>query len=157
GEVPIGLFRVLLPESSRRFDGLHVYYIHKFAVNGIYMGDDFAMVQETARLRPVEGGIDEPIPRVTSHELGHALGLSHRQDTTNLLASGTTGTLLNGDEVSRARQKARTLKGVQTVVEVRKAAEEAAAKSDIDRARLLWTWLGEIPGAPAEQARKALE
>lgn len=121
GLAPVGLFRVLLPEESRRFDGLHVYYIHKFSVNDIYMGDDFAVVQETARLREVEGGIDEPIPRVTAHELGHALGLPHRQDRMNLLASGTTGTLLNAREIERARETARTIKDSMKAGVVRKA------------------------------------
>ena len=103
----LGLFRLLLPEPSRKFDGLHVYYIHKFSVNGVFMGDDFAIVQETSKLREVKGGIDEPLPRVTAHELGHALGLIHRQDRTNLLASGTTGTSLNSAEIDRARSSAK--------------------------------------------------
>ena len=100
GKDDLRLFPLLLPEASRDFDGLHVYYLHAFPVNGVYMGDDYAIVQETARLREVEGGIDEPIPRVTAHELGHALGLPHRQARTNLLASGTTGTGLNAEEVA---------------------------------------------------------
>ena len=49
------------PEASRAFDGLHVYYVHKLPVNGVYMGEDYAIVQETAKLREVEGGIDEPV------------------------------------------------------------------------------------------------
>ena len=40
--------------------GLDVYYIHKFSANGVYLGDRVAFVQETAALRKVEGGIDEP-------------------------------------------------------------------------------------------------
>ena len=111
GAAPLGLFRILRPEASRSFDGLHVYYIHRFPVNGVYMGEDFAIVQETARLREVEGGIDEPIPRVTAHELGHALDLPHRQDRTNLLASGTTGTRLNAAEVARACAEGRPAPG----------------------------------------------
>ena len=94
---------------AARATGMDVYYIHKFAVNGVYLGDRMAFVQETARLRPVPGGIDEPLPRVTAHELGHALGLPHRQDRTNLLASGTTGTTLNEAEVARSREKARSI------------------------------------------------
>ena len=64
------------------------------------------VVKDTASLRKVEGGIDEPIPRVTSHELGHAFSLGHRQDNFNLMASGTTGTTLNAAEISQARESA---------------------------------------------------
>jgi len=150
------IFPLLLPEGSREFDGLHVYYLHAFPVNGVYMGDDYAIVQETASLREVEGGIDEPIPRVTAHELGHALGLSHRQARTNLLASGTTGTGLNADEVRRARAGARAIEGVATVAELRRAAEDASKADDLPRARRLWSWLAEIPGAGADEARRRL-
>lgn len=83
----------------------HVYYVKDFAVNGIFFPEAI-FVKDTASLREIPGGIDEPIPRVTSHELGHALGLPHRQDTTNLMASGTTGTALNSDEISRVRAAA---------------------------------------------------
>ncbi len=148
----LALFRMLVPEASRDFEGVHVYYIHKFAVNGVWLGDA-AFVQETAALRPVEGGLDEPIPRVTAHELGHALGLSHRQARTNLLASGTTGTLLNGREVAIARRGAALLKGSAAVPVLRAAAREAAAKGDRARAIRLWSWLAEVPGDGAAEAR----
>jgi hypothetical protein len=150
------LYRMLLPSEGRGDGGLHVYYLHKFPVNGVYMDRDFAIVQETAKLREVEGGIDEPIPRVTAHELGHALGLSHRQDRTNLLASGTTGTLLNTKEVETVRKKAREIEGVKTVAELKAAAAEAETSGDLARARTLWTWLGEIPGG-GDEARKNLD
>ena len=134
----LGLFRLLLPEATRKFDGLHVYYIHKCSVNGVFMGDDFAIVQETAKLREVEGGIDEPLPRVTAHELGHALGLAHRQDRTNLLASGTTGTSLNLAEIDRARDFAKKRAGCLPFAELEKTAK------DDERAK---RWLEEVSKA----------
>ena len=119
------LFRMLAPEGSRSDEGVDVYYIHKFSVNGVYLGDRVAFVQETARLRPVPGGIDEPLPRVTAHELGHALGLPHRQDRTNLLASGNNGTTLNEAEVARARDTGRATPGSLPGADLRKKAEDA--------------------------------
>jgi hypothetical protein len=148
-KTPSRLFHLLRPEGSRDRDGLHVYYVHDFDVNGVYLGRGFAFVKETAALREVEGGIDEPIPRVTAHELGHALGLSHRQARTNLLASGTTGTSLNDEEIARARETARSLEGVRTIAELRVEAEAAAQEGDHDRARLLRRWLKAVPGAQA--------
>ena len=136
----LGLFRVLMPEETQSKDGLNVYYIHKFSVNGVYLGDRVAFVQETAKLREVEGGIDEPIPRVTAHELGHALGLPHRQARTNLLASGTTGTILNEDEKAKAREFAKKTPGTLTTDELRKNAEDNS-----DRAKILKQWLDELP------------
>ena len=154
GGTPLGAYPMLVPEASRTKDGLHVYYIHRFAVNGVYLGDATAFVQETARLRAVEGGIDEPLPRVTAHELGHALGLPHRQDRTNLLASGTTGTSLNAAEADRAREFARKTPGTRTVAELREAAEAAAKGGDPSGARRLWSELAEIPGDGAAEAAR---
>ena len=151
----LGIYRLLAPDESRDFDGLHVYYIHEFAVNGVWLGAA-AFVQETAELREVRGGIDEPIPRVTAHELGHALGLSHRQDRTNLLASGTTGTLINTREVESVRKTAKALAGVKTVAELKAEAALAEKSGDPPRARIFWTWLAEIPGADGEP-KAALE
>jgi hypothetical protein len=129
GSAPLGLYRILRPDNTRAFEGLHVYYVHKMPVNGVWMGEDFAFVQETAKLHEVEGGIDEPVPRVTSHELGHALGLPHRQDRTNLMASGTTGTLLNEAEVKVTREKALKVKGAMSYADcVKRAGEDARQK-----------------------------
>jgi hypothetical protein len=141
GRAPLNVFRTVRPQESRSFDGLHVYYIRRFSVNGVYLGSDFAFVQDTARLREVEGGIDEPIPRVTAHELGHALGLPHRQDRTNLLASGTTGTKLNSKEVETARAKALKQRGAARAADLARDAETAPP----ERAKLLKTWLEQVP------------
>jgi hypothetical protein len=149
-------YRMLFPKESRADLATNLYYIHEFSVNGVWLGRD-ALVQDSPRLRRVEGGSDEPIPRVSAHELGHALGLPHRPDNTNLLAPGTTGTLLNAAEVKTARQRAGQAPGAASVDEVRNTAEAAETAGDRDQARRLWTWLGEIPGAGAEAARARRE
>jgi hypothetical protein len=148
-------FRMIRPDESRKFDGLHVYYIHQFPVNGVYMGQDFAFVKETASLRRVEGGIDEPIPRVTAHELGHALGLPHRQNLTNLLASGTTGTSINAAEIAIARGKAAKINGAAPVAEWQTRAADALSKSDSQTATRIKTWLAGLPDDPSKPAEQA--
>ena len=135
----LGEYRLLRPASSRSLPGLHVYYIHQFAVNGVYLGGTTCFVKETARLRPVQGGIDEPIPRVTAHELGHAMGLPHRQDVTNLMASGNNGTTLNAAEGEIVRAKARKISGAMTVEEC-----EAERQDDPDRAKWIRKDLDEL-------------
>ena len=153
----LGVFRMLAPEGSKSDEGMDVYYIHKFSVNGVYLGDRMAFVQETARLRPVPGGIDEPLPRVTAHELGHALGLPHRQDRTNLLASGNNGTTLNDAEVEKARGKARSTPGARSVPDLRAKVDDALTKGETTEARRLLAWLAEVPGEGAAEARRRLE
>lgn len=156
GAAQVQLYRMLLPPDTRQSAGLHVYYVHKLPVNGVYMGTDFALVQETARLREVEGGIDEPVPRVTSHELGHALGLQHRQDTTNLMASGTTGTSLNAAEVATARGRAARIDGSMSFAECSAAEQKARDNpTGAGRAEQLRKWIGEIESAPAAPLRRA--
>jgi hypothetical protein len=153
----LSVFRMLAPEETRASEGMDVYYIHKFSVNGVYLGDRVAFVQETAKLRPVPGGLDEPLPRVTAHELGHGLGLPHRQDRTNLLASGNNGTTLNEAEVARARDRARSTPGSLPVLDLRKKAEDALAKGETAEGRKLIAWLAEVPGEGAAEARRRLD
>ena len=97
----------MIPKASLSVTALNVCYVKEVKPNGFFHSG-LIVVKDTASLRPVEGGIDEPLPRVTSHEIGHALSLSHRQDTTNLMASGTTGFSLNDAEIQAARETAKT-------------------------------------------------
>jgi hypothetical protein len=133
----LGVYRTLAPPATRDLPGLHVYYVHELPPNGVYLGGNCCFVKETAKLKEVEGGIDEPIPRVTSHELGHALGLPHRQARTNLMASGTTGTSFNEEEVTIARGKAKEMKGALTLPEAEQAAEAAEKAGEKERDKAL--------------------
>lgn len=133
----------LRPADSLAENMFHVYYVHQLPVNGFYVRRDGIFVQDAASLRPVENGIDEPLPRVTAHELGHALSLAHRQDVTNLLASGTTGVSLNSDEVSRARAAARKLTWITSPEVALRRAEETQG----DAAQAILRCLAEMPVA----------
>jgi hypothetical protein len=119
-----GHYLALRPAASQAKDLLHVYFVHEMNVNGVYLGGGVSFVKETAKLRTVEGGIDEPVPRVMSHEIGHALGLKHRQDRTNLMQSGTTGTSLNGAEIEVARGQAGRLTQAARAVDLTQRAQE---------------------------------
>src|SRR5262249_3519881 len=120
-------------------------YVHQLPVNGVFVGNNVCFVKETASLRKVEGGIDEPIPRVSSHEIGHALTLPHRQDKFNLMASGTTGTLLNEDQVGRSWASAKKMAGMMTPAECESALRAAEKEGDAARAKRLRTALAALP------------
>jgi hypothetical protein len=155
GQIGIEHFLLLLPKQSRVSDGLHAFFFHELPFNGAYLGEDSVIVQEGAQLNEVEGGIDEPIPRVLGNTLGRALGLRHRPGPrTSLLASGTTGIILEPAEVARAQRVARTITGVMSVAAARGAAEAAQAAGQVDQARRLRLWLAEVPGAPSTAAKR---
>jgi hypothetical protein len=99
----------LRPHDSLAPRMFHLYYLRELPINGASLQRDGIFVKDRARLGEVEGGIDEPIPRVTAHELGHQLTLGHVGDATHLMASGTTGVRLSEAEITRARAAARIL------------------------------------------------
>lgn len=95
-----------MPRVRLLRNGLNIFYVKQLTPNGFY-ADGLIVVKDTARLEPVPGGLAEPLPRVTAHEIGHALGLPHRQDLVNLMASGKNGFLLNDAEIATARATAK--------------------------------------------------
>jgi hypothetical protein len=95
----------MIPKARLSAEAIDICYVKEVKPNGFYYGEPI-VVKDAAKLKEVPGGLDEPLPRVTSHEIGHALGLKHRQDTTNLMQSGTTGFSLNEAEIATARAKA---------------------------------------------------
>lgn len=97
--------KAMIPRDRLSDAAIDICYVKSVRPNGFYYGEPI-VVKDTATLRPVTDGLDEPLPRVTSHEIGHALGLPHRQELTNLMASGTTGFSLNDAEIAIARAKA---------------------------------------------------
>src|SRR5438477_1994701 len=134
----------LRPSGSRAPNMFHIYYLKQLPMNGIYFPEAI-FVKDTALLREVPGGIDEPLPRVTSHELGHAFGLPHRQDTTNLMASGTTGIWLNDEEVRQVREQALKLPWIERAVTVSRKAAELNGAGKTNEAGIWYRRLAAIP------------
>ena len=144
--------RRLATTRGRWFD---LYYLNQMNVNGVYFSEGI-FVKDTASLRSVEGGIDEPLPRVSSHELGHAFSLPHRQAVTNLMASGTTGTVLNAVEIAQARAAARKFDWIETAPAMLKQADDLYRAKKTKEARAFYERLATLPlkTGVVEKARK---
>jgi hypothetical protein len=153
-----GHLRLVRPKGSLSTEAFHLYYLRRMRPNGICLNasPQLLFVKDTAELDPVPGGIDEPLPRVSAHEIGHALGLPHRQAVFNLMASGTTGTSLNEEEVALSRRHAERLTwclkpGAALELADKKAATEKA------EARAIYDALSALPGGEvAKTARERL-
>jgi len=149
----LGWMLALRPKTSRSTNQFHIYYLKRFLANGVYIGPDGMFVKDTARLRPTEGGVDEPIPRVTSHELGHALTLQHRQNVTNLLSSGTSGWALNEKEIKQARNAAQKNPWIQSAATILKKADQTYKAGEKEKARELYRLIARIPLRCPETSR----
>ena len=147
----------LRPPQSMATNTFHIYYLKQMPANGLYFPEAI-FVKDTASLRTVEGGIDEPLPRVSSHELGHAFGLTHRQNTTNLMASGTSGTWLNDQEIHQARETALRLDWIEPASDLMEGANALYRAGKIQEAAGLYSRLASIPlkAEQVELARKRL-
>jgi hypothetical protein len=150
--LPIEALLALRTTATRPGAMFHVYYMGEMPPNGIFMRRDGIFVKETARLRRVPGGIDEPLPRVSAHELGHGMGLPHRQDTTNLMASGTTGTSLNAAEIEIVRQTLSKIAWIETPETCRKTADTLLAAGHKEEAFARYRALLALPGEAAAKA-----
>ncbi len=144
---PIQLYPLIRPPESMARNMFHLYCIHEFQPNGATIGGhDVIFFKDTASLAPVEGGIDEPLPRVLSHQLGYALSLSNVDDETHLMSNGTTGTLLSELDVFTARQAVESIEWHMTPVTMLEAADSFMEEGSIREAMQLYETLVSIPG-----------
>jgi hypothetical protein len=134
----------LRPEASRATNLFHLYYVKRFSANGVYLGEAM-FVKDSAKLETVPGGIDEPLPRVSSHELGHALSLQHHTNRHHLMYRGTTGTNLDAVEIRQARAAAQEFHWIERASELFKRAGELRERKNAAEARRLYSRLTVIP------------
>ena len=145
---------VLTPEWKEK-EGYTQTLAAALSPEGRYLAAIF--VKETARLNKVPGGIDEDLPRVSAHEIGHALSLPHRQDTVNLMASGTTGTGLNDSEIGKAREAAQAFSWCLKPAEALALADRLTLDKQASQAAAIYRVLGALPeGDLARMAREKL-
>ena len=145
--VPLQLYPLIRPRQSMAHNMFHLYCIHEFQPNGATIGGhDVIFFKDTASLIPVEGGIDEPLPRVLSHQLGYALSLGNVDDTSYLMANGTTGTLMSEREVFNARQAVESIEWHMTPRMMSEVADSYVEQGDRREAWHLYETLMAVPG-----------
>lgn len=99
-----------IPTGGFSATAIDVCYVRDMGPNGFFYGEP-VVVCENPEYHKVAGGCDNPVARVTAHELGHVLFLQHRQEWTNLMASGKNGVSLNAQEIKDARKRALEILG----------------------------------------------
>lgn len=99
-----------IPTNQFSSTAIDVCFVKEMGPNGFFYGEP-VVVCEKPEFTKVKGGADNPVARVAAHELGHVLFLQHRQDHTNLMASGRNGITLNKQEIKDARHRAMQILG----------------------------------------------
>lgn len=94
--------------DDKTTDGFDLWFEKSIpAWNGYYTDRHDMHVRDDPDLGPADNPADSSAARTAAHELGHALNLSHRQDSDdNLMRSKTYGWLLHADEIRTARKNA---------------------------------------------------
>ncbi|MBN8418360.1 MAG: hypothetical protein J0L73_05550 [Verrucomicrobia bacterium] len=99
-----------IPTNQFSPTAIDVCFVKDMGPNGFFYGEP-VVVCENPEFHKVSGGTDNVVARVTAHELGHVLFLQHRQERTNLMASGKNGVSLNEQEIKDARRRALEILG----------------------------------------------
>jgi len=97
--------KAAIPTQQFSATAIDVCFVKDMGPNGFFYGEPVVVCQNP-EFHKVSGGTANIVARVTAHELGHVLFLQHRQERTNLMASGRNGVLLNSQEIRDARKRA---------------------------------------------------
>jgi len=97
--------KAAIPTQQFSATAIDVCFVKDMGPNGFFYGEPVVVCQNP-EFHKVTGGTTNSVARVAAHELGHVLFLQHRQERTNLMASGKNGVTLNQQEITDARKRA---------------------------------------------------
>lgn len=98
--------KAMIPEDALSKTSLDLCFVKEMTPNGFFYGEP-VVVKDTAKLKDVTGVREEHLRRVVAHELGHAMGLQHCEDSSNLMYPGIKGLKLTPAQIAVAREQAR--------------------------------------------------